>query len=284
VTTYEHDTTRDDGATTFASYCLTTFSETSHATSHAMSEGAGSTEDRVARSIIGPTDDRIRLTLEQAKSYPWRAICMLEIRGNQGERMLGTGWLAGPRLVVTAGHNVFNPVSLKGYARNVIVTAGRWQQDGAAAPLSATRLFVADGWRQKTLPEQDLGALLLPQDIGTSLGYFAYAPSPVSNAIQKGSRVTVCGYPEEDPFVAKAHAERLVAVSPQHVWYRADTTRGQSGSPVLIDLPGQAVKQAVAIHTLDETQIPSGIEESNQGVRITPALAALISQWRTFSA
>ena len=49
-------------------------------------------------------DGRTRVT--NFLQYPWRCICSLLITTATGATRIGTGWLAAPRLVVTAGHCV----------------------------------------------------------------------------------------------------------------------------------------------------------------------------------
>src|SRR4051794_24962558 len=56
-------------------------------------------------SVIG-RDERQRVL--DTDLTPWRKICSLQMRGALGSGVIGTGWLVGPRTVITAGHCVFS--------------------------------------------------------------------------------------------------------------------------------------------------------------------------------
>ena len=72
-------------------------------------------------TIIGPVDSRVRIL--DTDLDPWRMICNLEIVSPLG-RFVGTGWLAGPRTVITAGHCV-SARMMRGNASSIRVTPGR---------------------------------------------------------------------------------------------------------------------------------------------------------------
>ncbi|WP_219620585.1 hypothetical protein, partial [Klebsiella pneumoniae] len=57
------------------------------------------------QSLLVPGFDRRSRVLD-TNSDPWRKICALEITATDDEQMIGTGWIAGPRLIITAGHCV----------------------------------------------------------------------------------------------------------------------------------------------------------------------------------
>lgn len=78
-------------------------------------------------SILGGIDGRERIL--DTELAPWRMICSLEIKSPLGT-FLGTGWFAGPKTVVTAGHCVYSgqmggaPISIK-------IIPGRNGSDGS---------------------------------------------------------------------------------------------------------------------------------------------------------
>jgi V8-like Glu-specific endopeptidase len=92
--------------------------ETSLAEQHIVVRGRRS----ALESVIGDVDDRTRIL--ETKLTPWRQICALDIEGKNGARFIGTGWLAGPRTVVTAGHCVHHP-DLGGWAERITVSPAR---------------------------------------------------------------------------------------------------------------------------------------------------------------
>jgi glutamyl endopeptidase len=57
------------------------------------------------REVIIGADNRVRVFA--TTSYPWRAVCSLKITAKDNSKWIGTGWLVGPRTVITAGHCVF---------------------------------------------------------------------------------------------------------------------------------------------------------------------------------
>ena len=61
-------------------------------------------KESLSEVVIG-RDDRIRVGA--TNKNPWRWICSLRITAKDGSRWIGTGWLAGPRTVITAGHVVY---------------------------------------------------------------------------------------------------------------------------------------------------------------------------------
>jgi glutamyl endopeptidase len=65
-------------------------------------------------TVIG-IDERVRIY--DTDLQPWRMVCVLKIRGPAGAA-IGTGWLVGPKTVLTAGHCVNHPM-LGGWATQI---------------------------------------------------------------------------------------------------------------------------------------------------------------------
>ena len=63
------------------------------------------TEAVAAIEAIVDYDDRVRIT--QTTLVPWRRLCALRIHFPSGSQARGTGFLVGPRAVITAGHCVY---------------------------------------------------------------------------------------------------------------------------------------------------------------------------------
>ncbi|UPJ49335.1 hypothetical protein IVB30_41460 [Bradyrhizobium sp. 200] len=64
----------------------------------------GKAPPAVLESIIGE-DERVRIL--DTDLMPWCMICNLRIEGPRGAAV-GTGWLVGPRTLLTAGHCVYH--------------------------------------------------------------------------------------------------------------------------------------------------------------------------------
>src|SRR4051795_6651195 len=67
-------------------------------------------------------DERTRIV--STDQQPWKLICALEIDAPWGQ-FVGTGWFAGPRTVITAGHCVFDKKQMGGWADKITLTPGR---------------------------------------------------------------------------------------------------------------------------------------------------------------
>lgn len=228
------------------------------------------------KSIIGETDDRQILSDMLVRNYPWRAICHLEIVANDGVRYQGTGFLINSRLLLTAAHNLFNPSELGGYASAVIVRPGL---SGESVVLPATygiRILVTEKWKLHRHPDDDIGGLVLPTPIGDTLGYFAYKGKAT---VSPGVKITVAGYPSGGNNRIYWQTDSVAALGSTSLWYRVDTTTGQSGSPAWIEHPGNTPRLVLAVHTNDEQLAPPTVGEANRGIRITPQITSLIDSW-----
>jgi V8-like Glu-specific endopeptidase len=89
---------------------------------------AGKPED-----VIG-IDDRVMVP--DTSTTPWRCICHLEITYDSGQVGFGTGWFAGERTVVTAGHCLYTRGTPSRQAKQVRVIPGR---NGTLAPYGYVR-------------------------------------------------------------------------------------------------------------------------------------------------
>lgn len=227
-----------------------------------------------AFAIVGGTDDR-RVEL-RTKNAPWRSICSLEIATARGP-FRGTGWLAGPRLVVTAGHCVYRPAEFGGWATSISVSPGRnWQEQPFGAPVS-TKFSCAADWIASGRRDADLGCIHLAEPIGQSVGWLKYAAGDPAQL--DGATVVASGYPEYagsyDNLLTAAGAVR--ATAPGRIFYDVDTTDGQSGSPVWIRAAG-AEPTVIAVHAYEpEPGIGAGL---NSATLLTPEALGLIARWQ----
>src|SRR5262245_19946217 len=82
--------------------------------------------------------------IEATGSRPWRWICQLVITDANDRKLLATGWLAAPHLVITAGRCIFEPGV--GRARRIEVIPGL---DGSYRPYGSTtsrQFATVQGW------------------------------------------------------------------------------------------------------------------------------------------
>jgi glutamyl endopeptidase len=226
-------------------------------------------EVRDALEVVIPPDDRVQIT--DTTVVPWRWICALRITAANGSQFIGTGWLVGPRTVITAGHCVFMHAQ-GGWARQIEVVPGR---NGASRPFgscTATSFRSVSGWTAGHDRDFDYGAILLPSTCrpGDQLGFFGFAA--LNDAELLNLSLNLSGYPGDKPAGTQWFmARRATSVTARTIVYNIDTAGGQSGAPVW-RLSG-GVRHAVGIHT-------NGSLLGNSATRIVPDVAANIAAWK----
>jgi V8-like Glu-specific endopeptidase len=208
-------------------------------------------------------------------------ICSLEITGRSGERGTGTGFLVGPKLVLTAGHCVFGRDDLGGWAMSIVVAAGRSGVTNPFGSVSAVRADALDGWVDDEDPDFDIGCIQLAEPLGKAVGWFDVAA--LANDELQSRRVNVAGYPSDKHggTVLYHHADVIAALRARRVFHLADTERGSSGAPVWIEAGSKLPPTVVAVHAYGVDGSPPDVKvESNSGTRVTADVLAQINRWR----
>jgi V8-like Glu-specific endopeptidase len=227
------------------------------------------TPSKLARRVVIGHDDRLEVT--DTRDYPYRCICFLYVTDADGGHWTGTGWLCGPRTLLTAGHVVFVH-ERGGWARQVEVIPGRQGDLWPFGSCLAATLWAAEGWIVRRDARCDYGAITLPADrpYGDELGWFGYGVRP--DAALRQAQLTVCGYPEDKPAGTQwRHANTLAALDDQWLTYTMDTAGGQSGAPVWLEEKG--MPYGVGIHAY-------GAGTGNSATRINRAVLADIERWQ----
>lgn len=222
----------------------------------------------VAEVVIGK-DDRIQIT--NTTAYPWRTICSLRITAKDGSGWIGTGWLVGPRTVITAGHCVYMHKH-GGWARRIEVIPGRNGSTRPYGSCNSSSFRSVKGWTKKKKRSHDYGAIILPSSspYGSQLGYFGFAKLSYFSLL--GLKVNLSGYPGDKPSGTQWwHARRIKWVTPRTIVYNIDTAGGQSGSPVWRLKNGK--RHVVGIHT-------NGSTSGNSATRITSPVFKNIKKWK----
>ncbi len=216
---------------------------------------AANPDGRVSRGqVIGP-DDRQRINPTSA--FPWRAVVSLEVDFDFGATGgYCSGAVIGPTAILTAGHCVYDPTTVQGWATGIRVIPGR---NGTAEPFGsqiASDLLAPTGYVSNGTPALDVGIVLLPNSTLTSqTGRFHFMGGNGSSLI--GNTANIAGYPGENPTQQWWHAGPLVdrsysATSDIGILsYPIDTSGGQSGSPIWLFNGSDRV--IVGIHTRGET-------------------------------
>ena len=232
------------------------------------------------RTVLG--DDE-RTHVEDTAASPWRMVCHLQIEGPFGSAT-GTGWFAGPRTVVTAGHCVFDRDGLGGMATSIRVSPGMSDGDTAVfGSYVATRFVTTDAWRMQQNLGSDIGAIQLDAvpgqpDPGSVVGWFGIASPPDRQL--RDTMVNISGYPARIPKQQWHARNRITHVTPQRLFYEVDTSVGQSGGPAyVVDRPG-GMPMVVGIHAHGVENMPDGLGASaNSAPRITTETMRLIQDW-----
>ena len=203
-------------------------------------------------SVIGD-DGRRRIT--NTDDYPWRVHASLLITARDGSRWIGTAFFISPRVLATAGHNLFfhgQNQARQGWARTIQVMPGRDEADLPFGSATSSRFFSVRGWTESPADnpdaEYDYGVIVLDEDeaLGNSTGWIGFAS--YSDATLRSVTGNLAGYPGDLGNGAEQWymARRIDSVSSRQIFYDIDTAGGQSGSAVYRIKNGS--RYAVGIH------------------------------------
>jgi glutamyl endopeptidase len=236
--------------------------------------------------VIG-IDDRV--ILSDTAATPWRCICHLEITYDSGQVGFGTGWFAGERTVITAGHCLYTRGTPSRRAVQVRVIPGR---NGTLAPYGyvvARKFDWSPKWQSSTsdidAAPYDYGAIFIDHDVndapfGARIGYFGLRSyDEDERKLLDMAMVNNAGYPHEatKPYgtlwfnAGRVHLDEGPTKDERFLEYMVDTTAGQSGSPVFLLDSTKNQRYVVAIHTTGNF--------INRGVRVTAEVYDKIVEW-----
>jgi glutamyl endopeptidase len=233
----------------------------------------------IFESILGDVDRRKQIL--ETELTPWRMICALDITSQNGFSYIGTGWFVAPRTVITAGHCVFDPVELGGWARQITVIPGR--NGDAPVPFgqsTSSNFSTTDRWEEAQDADFDYAAIHLDEDLGTAVGTFGIGALPDEDL--QNRLLNISGYPVSPGggMSQYFHANRIKALTPRRLFYDIDTLGGQSGSPVWAYLDGSDNPVVVGIHAYGIGGVPAGLNVvANSGPRILPEVMNVIREW-----
>jgi V8-like Glu-specific endopeptidase len=218
----------------------------------------------VMEAILQTGDDREPIT--DTLDFPWRCVCHLVITAQDDSHWVGTGWLASPRTLLTAGHCVYLHGN-GGWAKQIEVYPAR---NGDDLPYSyvSTDLRSVSRWTEDKNAKFDYGAILLPED--TPVGYFGYESRSDGELLH--SLVNVYGYPaDKQEGTLWGHYRQLGQVLPRTLVYNISTFGGQSGCPVFLKNGDDRV--VVGIHNYGDVS-------GNSATRITDDVFDDIEAWK----
>jgi V8-like Glu-specific endopeptidase len=222
-------------------------------------------------TVHGP-DDRIQIT--DTRSYPWRAHASLLITAADNSQWIGTGWFIGPHTLMTAGHVVFiknsGVAGRDGWVRNIQVMPGRNSSTLPYGSVTSTSFRSVNGWTNSGDPNYDYGAIIIPTDLGNTVGWFGFGVYSDSDLLTVTGNIS--GYPGDKPGGTQWYdARRIASVDTRKVYYDIDTAGGQSGSAVYRIVNGN--RYAIGIHAY-------GGAVTNSGTRIVTPVYNNMLAWK----
>lgn len=194
------------------------------------------------------TDDKMPVPF--ALFRPWRAICLLEFRfpSDPSAMYQATGFLVSDRVVLTAGHCVYNNSIVPGeYAQSIKVYPGK-NGSGKLSDILGTYngIKTYTNFSYTYYPandpnslDWDYGAILLDQPVSkNALGAIPVIESNDAYAAA-GKTMIVAGYPGDRPYGTQWYGTGPVtAFNRYQMQYQIDTYGGQSGGPVWVPQGG----------------------------------------------
>jgi len=218
-----------------------------------------------------------------ASDFPFVARIISTFAGNH--RTVGSGTLIAPRLVLTAGHNIFDPTKPGGYAVKWNVALGGSGGIAVSTPeYDTTRQWVEQDSHSpyRAYSAFDFGVLVLRDPIDALI-----SPIPVetmSESVLSARSMGILGYPRRYyPRLQLCGSAIDVSATESRLFYRARTLGGMSGGPVydVVTGPeGRKIRTVRGIHTafIDE---PGDRNDRGSAVRITANVMELIREWMT---
>lgn len=209
------------------------------------------------------------------------AVCRIRIPGSGGESH-GTGFLVGPRLLLT-NHHVLASQDEASQAEAEFDY--EHDADGVLKPPVQFNLKPAELFFTSMELDFTLVAVAPQSDRSISIERFGFIPLlPVSGKSLDGEWVSIIQHPGGKPKQISIRANRVIELKPgqapgadpaKFIHYRTDTEPGSSGSPVLNDQ-----WQAIALHhravAKPGTQnLPEPEWIANEGVRVSAIYAEL---------
>ena len=240
------------------------------------------------------SDDRLARGRLEESVYPWVRVCRLRVRcpDENGQPVssacIGTGWFAGPKTIITAGHVLYDTdwpernATTPAWGAMADIWIG-YREGLALGHANSAKFRVTDAWKAfvDAGPEEgqrrsqiDLGCIQLGESLFDFPKYFDL--NDVGDAALTGQLATISGYPtdRDGSQIQYSASDTIGAVEPTFFYHKIDTFGGQSGAPVWLGGKGVAQPSVVGIHTGG-----SEGEVRNWAVRMTSDVKALIQDW-----
>jgi VWFA-related protein len=251
------------------------------------SEGEGEGRRRVkavssrgvtGKSVIGGRDGRQRITATQ--SFPFNVISYLSFNTSRGGSR-ATGFLVSPYMVLTNGHVIWDEDAGQ-FVTDLEIAPGQTQASTGGrverphGTRRAVRFATNAGWVETHRIEFDYSAAFFDTPFS---GISTFMPLVFDAAPGRGGIVNVAGFPKEigndGDSQALWHDDDVVeAVQGRVLRHKADTTGGNSGSPVWETFSGTGQRRAIAVHSSADL-----LGVANSAARLVSQNFELISEW-----
>lgn len=236
-----------------------------------IGEASFGTPPPFAETVHGP-DDRVQIT--NTSVYPWRVHASLLIAAADNSMWIGTGWFIGLHTLMTAGHVVYIKNSgvpgRDGWVKNIQVMPGRNGNSLPYGSVTSSNFRSVTGWANSGDENFDYGAIILPIDLGNTVGWFGFGV--YSDADLLASIGNISGYAGDKPSGTQWYDSRKIAsVNSRKVYYDIDSYGGQSGSAVYRIIGG--ARYGVGIHAY-------GGSTTNSGTRIVTDVYNNMVAWK----
>jgi V8-like Glu-specific endopeptidase len=240
-------------------------------------------------NVIG-TDDRTRVTTTE--NYPWNTVGFIGNTYASGHSFRGTGFIVSPYVILTAGHMVYDWNDEGGYATKIDFSPGQRQMFEGGTVTRPYGTFSASSWQTNTSYidalkndpsvnfNYDYAAVFFNTSF-TSVGLNTYMPLVFNIAPAPGGIINLAGYPAnvqgEGNSSAMWHSSgNVLSCVDLILYYDADTSGGDSGSPVWQYSSNTGLRYIIAVHT-------GGSVVKNSGTRLVTQNQALIESWMAWT-
>jgi V8-like Glu-specific endopeptidase len=232
----------------------------------------------------GTFDDDLRVRVANPRAYPFSAVCAVRSFFPGGKVTGGTGFLVGPRLLLTAGHNII--ADGQAVDQVLVYPALNGSYENLLLPSAlASRWLTVNFWKESENPAYDYGALVLPTDVGTRVGWLSIEKRADGDFFS-GLPINTAGYPLDCPAPAGgacpieegtwmwADQGSVNRVDGQKIYYsNLKMAEGDSGAPIFTYRPGDRTEYfVIGIHTYL-------YEMEYWATRINDGVYRLIGEW-----